>query len=74
MKKLILLILIVALSGCASLHVNRENNGDCDVTYSSLFKDFKNISGNICGGEVKVEESTSKLDAKTALEILDAIK
>lgn len=52
--------LLLLLSGCATMSVKTP---DCEVKYSSIYKDFQSVKGDICGGSVDVAESKISTEA-----------
>jgi len=70
--KYFIFLLVVTLSGCASVHVKTEN---CQADYYSLFKDIDAATITVCGGNMEIIESNSNVTTiNTALELLKSVQ
>ncbi|MEN6375535.1 MAG: hypothetical protein ABFD75_12275 [Smithella sp.] len=70
MKKIFVLLMALALTGCASLSYEaKEGTKETKVSYSRLFTTSDKISGELPGG-AKIESNNQKIDAATIEAIL----
>jgi len=62
MKNIFVFLLLFVLSGCASIYVEKNENGvdkKCSARYISVFKDISKMNMNACDASGSVENSAS---------------
>ena len=72
MKKLIAILIVFLISGCAFGSVSIKPDGTKEATSASLFLDMKSIQGDFVNQTFKVKGSENSLDLQTLLTILQA--
>ena len=76
MKNLILLIAILALSSCAAakITVGEQDKPECEIYYTSLFKDIDQASLSACGVKAGAGSSrVTEVDIKAMEPIIELI-
>lgn len=67
MKKLIVLIVCLIMTGCVSGKVTVAQNGECSMEYNSFWKDMQAPEANLCGSTFGSAASDSNVDAVSIL-------
>lgn len=70
-KYLILILLFLSLSGCATLSVKKPG---CEAEYGSLFKDVNGVSVQVCGSSIGVSRTEMSEDVLNSLKEIIKIK